>query len=166
MNDGRITTALGAFGAAVLTVSGLHAQTPQETVALASATAVALEPGVRAALKDGDPISFEHQSPWGQTVKRQLEEALGLSFTTEHRRGASRILLGSPHFDDDTATVEVWFGRCEVEATTESEILKIRIYSFTFQRDGHAWSHLRSSRLGTAEGNCDGDLQQPAPVQT
>lgn len=168
MDGLRFRTLLTALGAILLTASGMQAQTPQEAAeaALASAAAEALEPGVRAALKDGHPLSFEHQSPWGRTVKSQLEESLGLNLTAEHRRGASRILLGAPHFDGDTAIVEVWFGRCEADANGDAEVLRIRMYSFAFRRDGDDWSHLRSARLGTTVGSCDGEWNQPEAVQT
>jgi hypothetical protein len=142
----------------------LWAQTSLKDEALAVAATEALEPGVRAALKDGQPVSFEHRSAWGETVKSRLEESLGLKLTPEHRRGASRILLGAPRFDADTALVEVWFGRCETAG--DAEILKIRIYSFTFKRDDQEWSLLRAARLGTSEGSCEGDLNEPQPVQT
>ena len=155
-------TATAATFAVLLVAPGLWSQTLQDA-ALAAATAAALEPGVRAALKAGQPVSFEHQSMWGQTVKRRLEESLGLSLTTEHRRGAARILLGAPNFDADTAFVEVWFGRCE--AVDDAETLKVRIYSFAFEREGHDWSLLRSARIGTTEGSCDGDWKEPQPVQ-
>lgn len=147
----------------LLTAPELSSQTLQDA-ALAAATAQALEPGVRAAMKGGQPVSFEHKSAWGQTVKARLEESLGLSFTAEHRRGAARILLGAPNFDADTAFVEVWFGRCE--AVDDTETLKVRIYAFAFEREGQDFSLLRSARLGTTEGSCDGDWKEPQPVQT
>jgi len=158
----------GVATAATITVlfaaPPLRSQTTLEDGALAVAAAEALEPGVRAALKDGQPVSFEYRSTWGGTVKSQLEESLGLKLTPEHRRGASRILLGNPMMDAGTAVVEVWFGRCE--AAGDAEMLKIRMYSFTFKREGQEWGLLRAGRLGTTEGSCDGDLNEPQPVQT
>lgn len=153
---------LTSVGCSLLPTSSLHAQV-SERAALASATAEALEPGVRAALRDGGPISFEYQSDWGQTVKRTLEEALGTSLTAEHRRGASRILLSDPRGGDDSASVDVWFGRCEARA--DAEILKIRMYSFTFRRDGNEWILVRASRLGTTEGSCDAEQLDRGTVQ-
>ena len=105
----RATTA-AAIGV-LLAASPLCSQATLEDEALARAAAEALEPGVRAALKGDLPVSFEYGSPWGESVKSRLEESLGLELTPEHRRGASRILLGAPMFDSDTALVEVWFGR-------------------------------------------------------
>lgn len=157
----RATTA-AAIGV-LLAASPLCSQATLEDEALARAAAEALEPGVRAALKGDLPVSFEYGSPWGESVKSRLEESLGLELTPEHRRGASRILLGAPMFDSDTALVEVWFGRCE--AADDAEILKIRIYSFTFKRDGQEWGLLRAARLGTSEGRCGGALNEPQPVQ-
>ena len=153
-----------ATTAVLLVTPALWSQTAPQDAALALATAEALEPGVRAALKDGQPVSFENNSVWGQTVKSHLEESLGSSLTTEHRRGASRILLGTPRQDADTSFVDVWFGRCE--AAGDTEILKIRMYSFAFEREGQEWSLLRAVRLGTSEGSCDGDWKEPQPVQT
>lgn len=143
--------------------SPVWSQANLEDEALARAAAAAVEPGVRAALKGGRPVSFEYRSPWGETVKSRLEESLGLKLTPEHRTGSSRILLGAPMFDLDTALLEVWFGRCE--AADEEEVLKIRMYSFTFKREGQEWGLLRAARLGTSEGSCDGDLNEPQPVQ-
>jgi hypothetical protein len=160
-----IARALTASTMAVLLAAPvLRSQTTLQDSALAAATADALEPGVRAALKDGQPVSFEYNSPWGQTVKSHLEESLGLSLASEHRRGASRILLGDPRLDADTAFVEVWFGRCEAVADTER--LKIRMYSFAFEREALEWTLSRADRLGTKESSCDGDWKEPAPVQT
>lgn len=149
--------------AVLFAVSPLWSQATPDDEALARAAAEALEPGVRAALKSGQPVSFESRSPWGETVRRRLEESLGLKLTPEHQKGASRILLGAPLFDSDIALIEVWFGRCE--AADGSEILKIRIYSFTFKRDGQEWGLLRAARLGTSEGRCGGALNEPQPVQ-
>lgn len=157
----RVATA--ATFAAVLAPPGLCAQSLPDA-ALAEAAARALEPGVRAALKAGQPVSFEHKSAWGQTVKTLLEESLGLSLTAEHERGAARILLSAPEFDEDTALVEVWFGRCE--AAEDSETLKIRMYSFAFRRQGQDWALLRSARVGATEGSCDGEWSRPQAVQT
>lgn len=156
--------AAAATTAVLLVTPALWSQTTLQDGVLALATAEALEPGVRAALKDGQPVSFEYNSVWGQTVKGNLEESLGVSLTTEHRRGASRILLGAPRLDADTAVVDVWFGRCEAAGDTET--LKIRMYSFAFEREGQEWSLLRAARLGTSEGSCDGDWEEPQPVQT
>jgi hypothetical protein len=153
------------LGITLLTTAGLRAQDLPHAEALATATARALEPGVRAALRDGRPVSFEHPSSWGEDVKTQLEASLGLSLSAEHERGASRILLGAPRIEVDTAVVEVWFGRCE-GTTDELAVLKVRMYSFTFRNQGQDWSHLRSSRLGTTEGRCDADWQPPGTVQT
>ena len=164
MDVRRIPPSFATLGLILCTASGLHAQISGEA-ALATATAEAVEPGVRAALEDGQPVSFEHQSDWGQTVKTELEEALGLSLTAEHRRGASRILLGHPRLDEDRATVEVWFGRCERHAHTDVEILKIRMYSFTFEHEANEWSLMRASRLGSSEASCDGDMFDPGAVQ-
>lgn len=132
--------------------------------ALADVTAQALEPGVRAALRGGQPVSFETQSDWGLSVRSLLEASLDQTFTDGHRRGSSRILLGDPSYEEDTAVVEVWFGRCEAHADTE--ILKVRMYAFTFRWRGEAWQPARSARLGTRQGACDGDWQGPGPVQT
>ena len=165
MNLPGLRTSLAAVGLVLLAATGTHAQTPEED-ALASATAQALEPGVRAALRGGEPVSFEYQSAWGQAVKKQLEESLGMTLTDEHRRGASRILLGAPAVDSDTAIVEVWFGRCEADTGEGSEILRVRMYSFAFRRDGNDWVQLRSARLGTTVGSCDGDWRPPGAVQT
>jgi len=159
-----VRVAMAAITAVLLFTPALWSQSTLQDAALALATAEALEPGVRAALKNGQPVSFEHRSTWGKTVKSRLEESLGLGFTDEHRRGASRILLGAPSLDADTAFVEVWFGRCE--AVGDTEILKIRMYSFAFEREGQEWSLLRAARLGTNEGSCDGDWKDPQPVQT
>ena len=159
-----MTRAVTAAAIGVLfAASPLCSQATVEDEALARAAAEALEPGVRAALKGDLPVSFEYRSTWGESVKSRLEESLGLDLTPEHRRGASRILLGTPMFDSGLALVEVWFGRCE--AADDAEILKIRIYSFTFKRDGQEWGLLRAARLGTSEGRCDGDLNEPQPVQ-
>jgi len=149
----------------LLTASWLQAQDLPHAEALATATARALEPGVRAALRDGRQVSFEHPSSWGEDVKTQLEASLGLRLSAEHERGASRILLGAPRIEADTAVVEVWFGRCE-GATDEQAVLKVRMYSFTFRNEGQDWNHLRSSRLGTTQGRCDADWQPPGTVQT
>lgn len=157
----RVATA-AAIGV-LFAASPVWSQATLEDEALARTAAEALEPGVRAALRDGQPVSFEYQSTWGETVKSRLEESLGLELTPEHRKGASRILLGDPSFDSDTALVEVWFGRCE--AADDAEVLKIRIYSFTFRRDGQEWGLLRAARLGTSEGRCGGALNEPQPVQ-
>ena len=138
--------AAAATTAVLLVTPALWSQATLQDTALAAATAEALEPGIRAALKDGQPVSFEHRS------------------TDEHRKGASRILLGTPMMNADTAVVEVWFGRCE--AAGDAEILKIRIYSFTFEREEQEWSLLGAARLGTNEGSCDGDMKKPQPVQT
>lgn len=156
--------AAAATTAVLLVTPALWSQTTLQDGVLALATAEALEPGVRAALKDGQPVSFEYNSVWGQTVKGHLEGSLGVSLTTEHRRGASRILLGAPRLDADTAVVDVWFGRCEAAGDTET--LKIRMYSFAFEREGQEWSLLRAARLGTNEGSCHGDWAEPQPVQT
>ena len=156
--------AAAATTAVLLVTPALWSQATLQDTALAAATAEALEPGIRAALKDGQPVSFEHRSTWGETVKRRLEESLGLGFTDEHRKGASRILLGTPMMNADTAVVEVWFGRCE--AADDAEILKIRIYSFTFKREGQEWGLVGAARLGTNEGSCDGDMREQQPVQT
>lgn len=156
--------ALSAFGLLLLATSGLPGQIP-EPDALATATADALEPGVRAALGDGRPISFEHRSPWGAAVKSELEEALGSSLTAEHRSGASRILLGAPRLEGDTAVIEVWFGRCEANPHTDAEVLRIRMYSFTFRHGERGWNLLRPSRLGTTDGSCDGEFSDPGAVQ-
>lgn len=160
----RFPALFATLGLTLCAASELHAQVPDEA-ALATAAAQAVEPGVRAALEDEQPVSFEHRSDWGQVVRTELEEALGLSLTAEHRRGASRILLGHPRLDEDRATVDVWFGRCETHAHTDVEILKIRMYSFTFEHEGNEWSLTRASRLGSSEASCDGDMFDPGAVQ-
>ena len=162
MRASRVTALLAILGSLPVAPPGLHAQAPHDA-GLAAATARALEPGVRAALKDGRPVSFEHRSDWSEAVKVELEEALGLSLTAEHRRGASQIVLGAPRLDEDRAVVDVWFGRCEAHAG--SEILRIRMYSFTFRRDGNEWDVLRAARRGTSEGSCDGEPFDPGAVQ-
>ena len=133
-------------------------------MALAAVAAEALEPGVRAALRSEEPVSFETRSDWGLSVRDLLEASLDQAFTEEHRRGSSRILLGDPSYDDDTAVVEVWFGRCEAHA--DAEILRVRMYAFTFRWTGEEWQRGRSARLGTREGACDGAWQGPETVQT
>ena len=159
-----VRAAAAATTAVLLATPALWSQATLQDTALTAATAEALEPGIRAALKDGQPVSFEHRSTWGETVRNRLEESLEVRFTDEHRKGASRILLGTPMMNADTAVVEVWFGRCE--AAGDAEILKIRIYSFTFEREEQEWSLLGAARLGTNEGSCDGDMKKPQPVQT
>ncbi|MBT8461519.1 MAG: hypothetical protein KJO44_03275 [Gemmatimonadetes bacterium] len=156
-------SSIGCLVAVLLAAPGLHAQTAPDS-ALAAATARALEPGVRAALRTGQPAAFEHRSSWGETVKTRLEESLGIELTDLHRKGTGRILLGAPTFDADTAFIEVWFGRCESDGNAET--LKIRMYSFEFQREAEDWSLLRSSRMGTTEGSCDGDWKRSESVQT
>jgi hypothetical protein len=158
-----VRAAAAAAITVLLATPGLRAQAAPDA-ALAAATARALEPGVRAALRTGQPAAFEYRSPWGETVKLELEESLGIELTARHRRGTGRILLGVPAFAADTAFVEVWFGRCEPEM--DAEILKIRMYSFAFQRQAEEWSLLRAARMGTTEGSCDGDWNKPEPVQT
>ncbi len=156
-----------ALAAVVVTTPGLWSQvTEPQAASLAMAAAQAMEPGLRAALRDGQPVSFEHRSPWGEMVKRLLEEAIGSSLTSEHRRGTSRILLGDPRFDEDTAIVGVWFGRCE--GAQDAETLRIRGYSFSFEREreGESWKLLGASRIGTTEGSCDGDWKELPAVQT
>jgi hypothetical protein len=150
--------------AVLIAACSLSAQTTPDDESLARTAAEALEPGVLAALQNGQPVSFEYQSTWGQAVKRRLEESLGVELTPAHRRGASRILLGDPRFDSDTVLVDVWFGRCE--AAGDAEILNVRIYSFTFKHADQEWVLLRAARLGTSKGLCDGDLNQPQDVQT
>ena len=147
----------------VLAAPGVRSQSAPEDHGLARAAAGALEPGMRAALRGGQPVSFESQSPWGESVRSQLEESLGVSLSGEHRRGASRILLRDPNFNANTAVVEVWFGRCE--PVRDSETLKVRMYSFAFEREGEEWSLVRSARLGATEGSCDGDLNIPPSAQ-
>lgn len=136
----------------------------RDTAALAGVAAEALEPGIRAALRGGQPMSFETQSDWGLSVRGLLEASLDLAFTDEHRRGSSRVLLGDPSYEEDMATVEVWFGRCEAHADTE--ILTIRMYAFNFRWTGEGWRPARSARLGTRQGACDGDWKGPETVQT
>ncbi len=168
MNVPKTTGLLAALvGVGVAAPAALAQEAAPDTAgitALAAVTAVALEPGVRAALRGGEPVSFETQSDWGLSVRSQLEAALDRTFTEEHRRGSSRILLGDPSFEDGTAVVEVWFGRCEAHADTE--ILRVRMYAFTFRRMGDEWQPARSARLGTRQGACDGDWKGPEPVQT
>ena len=159
---------IAAAVAITLVAPGARAQETEQDVwrnaDLAGVAAQALEPGIRAALRGGDPVSFETLSEWGLSVRSLLEESLETSFTDEHRRGSSRILLGDPAYDGDSATIEVWFGRCEAHADTE--VLRIRMYAFTFRWMGEEWQPTQSARLGTRQGTCDGDLQGPAPVQT
>lgn len=162
MRKPRTRAATIATLAVLATCPELPSQTSPDA-ALATATALALEPGVRAALKADQPVSFEYRSAWGQTVKTQLEESLGLSLSAEHRRGAARILLDDPSFAADTASVEVYFGRCEPVADTET--LKVRVYAFAFVREGGDYRLLRSARLGTTEGSCEGDWQVPPAAQ-
>jgi len=147
----------------VFAAPGVQSQSAPEDHGLAVAAAAALVPGMRAALRGGQPVSFESQSPWGESVRKQLEESLGVSLSGEHRRGASRILLGDPNFNADTAVVEVWFGRCET--VRDAETLKIRRYAFAFEREGDDWKLERSARLGTTESSCDGDLNIPPSAQ-
>jgi hypothetical protein len=124
-----------ALAAVVVTTPGLWSQvTEPQAASLAMAAAQAMEPGLRAALRDG--------------------------------RGTSRILLGDPRFDEDTAIVGVWFGRCE--GAQDAETLRIRGYSFSFEREreGESWKLLGASRIGTTEGSCDGDWKELPAVQT
>jgi hypothetical protein len=154
-----VTTGLILLAAAPV----LRAQDVEPDSALAAAVAVAVEPGIRAALRDGRRVSFEHRTPWGEAVKESLEASLGLSLDAGHERGASRLLLGAPEFDTDRALVEVWFGRCEPHGDTE--ILKVRAYSYLFRRSGEEWVLRRAFRLGTTEGSCEGGWDMPPPVQ-
>lgn len=154
-----MVSAVGVF----LTAPGLRSQTVPQNQDLAVTAAGALEPGMKAALRTGQPVSFEVQSSWGDSVRSRLEESLGVTLSGEHRRGASRVLLGDPEVDADRAVVEVWFGRCETVRDVEK--LKVRMYSFTFQRESDEWSLVRSARLGARESSCDGDLNIPPSAQ-
>ncbi len=162
---GLFAALVGVVVAAPVAPAQEEAPDSAGVTALAAVTAEALEPGVRAALRGGEPVSLETLSDWGKSVRRLLEASLEQPFTEEHRRGSSRILLGDPSYEEeDTAVVEVWFGRCEAHADTE--ILRVRMYAFTFRRTGEEWQPARSARLGTRQGACDGDWQGPEPVQT
>lgn len=163
MRSPAARTLISAAVILVLAAPGAQSQSVPEDQGLAGAAAAALVPGMRAALRGGQPVSFESQSPWGESVRKQLEESLGVSLSGEHRRGASRILLGDPDVNADTAVVEVWFGRCE--AVRDAETLKIRRYAFAFEREAEDWQLVRSARLGTTESSCDGDLNIPPSAQ-
>lgn len=152
-------------GLALFTAApGLRSQEVEPDSALAAAAAVAIEPGIRAALRDGRPVSFEYRIPWGEMVKEALEASLGQTLDAEHEQGTSRLLLGAPEFDTDRALIEVWFGRCEPHGDTE--IMKVRAYSYMFRRDGTGWALQRAYRLGTTEGSCTGGWDMPPPIQT
>ena len=156
---------LATAGLVLLAVTpGLRSQDVEPDSALAAAAASAIEPGVRAALRDGRPVSFEYRIPWGEAVKAVLEASLGMTLDAGHERGVSRLLLGAPEFDTDRALIEVWFGRCEPHGDTE--IMKVRAYSYLFRRDGEEWVLQRAFRLGTTEGSCEGGWDVPPPVQT